>query len=98
MIVGMMTLGTISVFGKTTVVKNHTTHTVVVNTQTPDRNCHCRNCEDLRKMQQKKTVNYCDCKNCKNKKNNGKKCTVTKMGQNCTCKSCSNKKHTHFRY
>ena len=78
MLIGMMMLGTTTSFGKTTIVKK----------QTPDKNCHCKNSEDIRKKQQKKTVNYCDCKNCTKQKKDSKKCKVTKKGQKCTCKTC----------
>lgn len=88
MLIGMMMLGTTTSFGKTTIVKKQNTHVTVVKKQTPDKNCHCKNCEDIRKKQQKKTVNYCDCKNCTKQKKDIKKCKVTKKGQKCTCKTC----------
>lgn len=88
MLIGMMMLGTTTCFGKTTIVKKQNTHVTVVKKQTPDKNCHCKNCEDIRKKQQKKTVNYCDCKNCTKQKKDNKKCKVTKKGQKCTCKTC----------
>ena len=78
MLIGMMILGTTTSFVKTPLVKK----------QTPDKNCHCKNSEDIRKKQQKKTVNYCDCKNCTKQKKDNKKCKVTKKGQKCTCKTC----------
>lgn len=92
MLVGMMMLSSSTSFGKTTVVKKQITHTTVITKQTPDKNCHCRNCENIRKEQQKKTINYCDCKNCKQQKTNSKKCKVTKKGQTCTCKTCKTTK------
>ncbi len=88
MLMGVMMLCTTTSFGKTTTVKNKNTHTTVVTKKTPDKNCHCRNCENIRKEQQHKTINYCDCKNCKNQKVSTKKCEVMKKGQSCTCKNC----------
>ena len=67
MLIGMMMFSTTS-FSKTTIVKKQNTHFAVVEKQTPDKNCHCKNCEDIRKKQQKETVNYCDCKNCTKQK------------------------------
>lgn len=99
MLIGMMMLGTTTGFGKTTIVKKQSTHVTVVKKQTPDKNCHCKrfvedpltkgsNCEDIRKKQQKKTINYCDSKNCTKQKKDNNKCKVTKKGQKCTCKTC----------
>lgn len=95
MIIGMMMLCTTTSFGKTTIVKNTCTHVTVVKKQTPDKDCHCKNCEDMRKKQQKKTVSYCDYKNCSKKKKDGKKCKVTKKGQKCTCKPQPVKPQNH---
>ena len=88
MLIGMMMLGTTTSFGKTTIVKKQNTHVTVVKKQTPDKNCHCKNCEDIRKKQQKKTVNYCDCKNCTKQKKDNKKCKVSYKDKKCTCKTC----------
>lgn len=93
MLIGMMILGTITSFGKTTIVKKQNTHVTLVKNQTPDKNCHCKNCEDIHKKQQN-TINYCNCKNCKIQKNSTKKCKVTKKGRNCTCKNCNPIKQT----
>ena len=83
MLIGMMIFGTTTGFGKTTIVKKQNTHITVVKKQTPDKNCHCKNCEDIRKKQEKKTVNYCDCKNC----------TKQKKDNNATARGCTSSRN-----